>query len=78
MRVHDGGRRATTAHRAGSVTWLAPGIIHDVRGAGRRPAVSIHAYSPPLSRMNYYADGRDGLHVVRSVQTHEPEEELRR
>lgn len=74
VRVHDRGRRTTTARRPGSVTWLAPGIIHDVRGTGRRPAVSIHAYSPPLSRMNFYADGRDGLHVVRTVQTHEPEE----
>jgi predicted metal-dependent enzyme (double-stranded beta helix superfamily) len=78
VRIHQGGRRTHAARHPGSVTWLAPGVIHDVRGAGRGPAVSMHAYSPPITRMNYYADGRDGLHIVRSVPTHQPEQEQHR
>jgi predicted metal-dependent enzyme (double-stranded beta helix superfamily) len=56
----------------GSVAWVAPGVIHDVHGAGVEPAVSIHAYSPALQRMTYYdAAGR----AVRTVRTSSPEEE---
>lgn len=62
----------------GSTTWLSPGVLHDVTGGGAGPAVSIHAYSPPLTRMNYYERTSSGVQVVRSVETHEPEEELAR
>jgi predicted metal-dependent enzyme (double-stranded beta helix superfamily) len=70
----EGGRRSF--HRAtGAVTGIPLGVRHDVTGAGDGPAISIHAYSPPLTRMNYFDDeGR----LIRSVQTHEPEEELAR
>jgi mannose-6-phosphate isomerase-like protein (cupin superfamily) len=61
---------------AGTTTWVAPGVLHDVHGGGAGPAVSIHAYSPPLTRMNYY-DSR-GTTVLRSVQTTEPDEPLTR
>lgn len=43
-------------------------------GAGSAPAVSIHAYSPPLTRMTYYATDGSGLPTARTVQTHEPEQ----
>lgn len=75
VRADARGRRTTFARGPGSVTWLAPGVIHDVRGGGREPSVSIHAYSPPLRQMNYYtAAGRDRLRLARSVLTDQPEE----
>ncbi len=75
VRVDDRMRRVTVPRRPGSTVSLRPGVVHDVGGAGSGPAVSIHGYSPPLTRMTYYdADGHGGLRVTRTVQTHEPEE----
>jgi predicted metal-dependent enzyme (double-stranded beta helix superfamily) len=68
------GRRRNHLRQRGSITWLAPGMIHDVHGAGTGPAVSIHAYSPPLREMTYYADGPTGMRAVRTVRTDEPEQ----
>ena len=63
----------------GSSTWIAPGVAHDVRASGAEPAVSLHAYSPPLTRMTYWAaDAAGVLRPTRTVSTSEPEEELRR
>ena len=68
-------RRRHHVRPAGAVTAIPLGVRHDVTGAGEGPAVSVHAYSPPLTQMNYYDQaGR----LVRSVRTHEPEEELSR
>ena len=68
-----------TRHRreTGSVTSLPPGMVHDVYGAGHAPAVSVHAYSPPLQGMNYYErDVRGRLRVVRSVDARQREQVL--
>lgn len=71
----DGRLRAARRDR-GSVTGLAPGVIHDVHGSGRVPTVSIHAYSPPLREMNYYELDRHGsVRVSKSVNTREPKRE---
>jgi predicted metal-dependent enzyme (double-stranded beta helix superfamily) len=35
--------------------------IHRVRHAGADPAVTLHVYSPPLSRMGAYVIGEDGV-----------------
>ena len=74
------GQRALSALRAvGSSTWIAPGVAHDVRAIGTDPAVSLHAYSPPLTRMTYWAaDAAGVLRPARTVSTSEPEEELQR
>lgn len=40
--------------RAGAVRSFGPACLHDVRNASARPAVSVHAYSPPLSLMRRY------------------------
>jgi rhodanese-related sulfurtransferase len=40
--------------RGGEVRAFGPEYAHDVRNASAAPAVSIHAYSPPLTRMNKY------------------------
>ena len=69
--------RTAFGRGTGSVTWLAPGVIHDVRGGGREPSVSIHSYSPPLRQMHYYtAAGRDRVRLARSVPTDQPEEPI--
>jgi predicted metal-dependent enzyme (double-stranded beta helix superfamily) len=78
VRIGSAGQTVSYPRNAGSVAWLAPGVIHEVNGAGRGPAVSIHAYSPPLREMNYFALGDSGPALVRSVRTTEPEQELAR
>lgn len=45
----------------GQVRAFGPHAVHDVRNASATPAVSIHAYSPPLSIMNRYELGEAGL-----------------
>ena len=75
LRLDRYGRAATYSRRPESTIWLAPGVVHDVSGAGVEPAVSIHAYSPPLREMNYYAPDPCGrLHRVRTVGGREPEQ----
>ncbi|MGQ0465631.1 MAG: cysteine dioxygenase [Sporichthyaceae bacterium] len=72
----DAGARVRHRRLPGETTWLAPGVVHDVHGAGDGVAVSVHAYSPPLTRMNYYDAA--GTRVLRSVVSDEPEQELSR
>jgi len=74
LRQGPDGRLHTVPRGTGSVTGLAPGVIHDVHGSGRTPAVSIHAYSPPLREMNFYEFDRSGhVRLSRSESTREPE-----
>lgn len=58
---------------AGDAVAFGPHYVHDVRNASRSPAVSVHAYSPPLTTMTYYdlSDGR--LDPIASVATDDPE-----
>jgi hypothetical protein len=51
----------TRAHRAGDRFSFDSTYIHDVRHDGGSPAVSLHAYSPALWRMGYYAVGPHGF-----------------
>ncbi len=60
-------------HRTGESIGFGPRHIHDVRNVGDEPALSVHAYSRPLQRMNYY-DLQGGLLVrIASVQTDDPQ-----
>ena len=59
--------------RPGRTQWVAPGIVHDVRNVEPLPAVSIHAYSPPLTSMTYYSSDGSSLTPVRTVTGREPE-----
>jgi predicted metal-dependent enzyme (double-stranded beta helix superfamily) len=60
------GRRRLRAGHSASVT---PVVVHDVGNRKRKPAVSIHAYSPPLSRMSFYdRAGRTALTQARTVE----------
>lgn len=47
-------------HTAGATFALPAAAIHRVRHVGGPPAVSIHAYSPPLSRTGAYRVAEDG------------------
>ena len=69
--VHD------TVRAAGDAVGFGPRYIHDVRNLDSGPAVSVHAYSPPLTSMTYY--DLDGTSVVpiRSLSTDDPEPQLR-
>lgn len=51
---------------------VAPTAIHRVLHAGDGPAVTIHAYSPPLRRTGAYRVGPDG-ELEREAQTFEIE-----
>jgi predicted metal-dependent enzyme (double-stranded beta helix superfamily) len=57
----------------GSVHWLDPDAVHDVYNSAGPPAVSIHAYSPPLRSMTFYRLVDGGLDPLRTVPTREPE-----
>ena len=45
---------------AGGRVVIAPEAIHRVRHAGEVPAVTLHAYSPPLHRVGTYEIASDG------------------
>jgi mannose-6-phosphate isomerase-like protein (cupin superfamily) len=56
----------------GTTFTLPPVAIHRVLHAGTGPAVTIHAYSPPLRRTGAYRVGPDGA-LERESQTFEVE-----
>ena len=45
---------------AGDAVTIAREAIHRVRHTGDAPAVTLHAYSPPLERVGAYEVGADG------------------
>jgi Cysteine dioxygenase type I len=61
------------ARPAGESVAFGPYYVHDVRNLSTGPAVSVHAYSPPLDLMRYYdlADGR--LSKIASLATDDPD-----
>lgn len=63
----------TRRHDAGGGACFSPSYVHNLVAADAGPAVSIHAYSPPLTSMNFYCLLRDGLHHLRRVPTDSPE-----
>jgi predicted metal-dependent enzyme (double-stranded beta helix superfamily) len=48
------GRKIVRPAGSGTVRAFGPEHIHQVRNTSGAPAVSIHAYSPPLEAMNHY------------------------
>jgi rhodanese-related sulfurtransferase len=55
------GERAHVVH-SGRPRAFGPDYTHDVRNVSLAPAISIHAYSPPLTEMNEYE--LDGLRLI--------------
>jgi predicted metal-dependent enzyme (double-stranded beta helix superfamily) len=55
-----GGEPRRLRHRAGEAFDFDAAHVHRMRQDSEAPAVSIHAYSPPLWRMGSYAVAPDG------------------
>ena len=55
-----GGAPRERKHRTGDAFDFDASHVHRMRHDGEVPAVTIHAYSPPLWRMGTYAVGADG------------------
>ncbi|HEU5266763.1 MAG TPA: cysteine dioxygenase family protein [Jatrophihabitans sp.] len=71
--VVSGGRLRDATRQAGDSVGFGAHYVHDVRNLSEAPAVSVHAYSPPLSTMTYY-DLADGvLNPITSLATDDPE-----
>jgi mannose-6-phosphate isomerase-like protein (cupin superfamily) len=64
------GTRKTLLTSGDAVT-IAREAIHRVRHAGTEPATTLHAYSPPLSRVGTYEVAADGalLRHARPAET---------
>ena len=74
LRPDGAGRLVPQDFGTGRTQTVDPGDLHDVVNVGTEPAVSIHAYSVPLTRMTYWATTDDGRLVpTRTVETDEPE-----
>ena len=63
-------------HRAGRSVGFGADYIHDVRNTSSAPAVSVHAYSRPLTSMTFY--DLDGVRLSRlgTLATDDPEPDL--
>jgi predicted metal-dependent enzyme (double-stranded beta helix superfamily) len=65
LRIDGAPRERTLA--AGQSLRFSPADIHRVRHVGDSPAITLHAYSPPLLRMGAYVVGSDGVLARRPV-----------
>lgn len=73
--VYRSGRVEDVCVCAGSSVGFDAHRVHDVRNVSGGPALSVHAYSPPLTSMTYY-DVRGGrLHPRYTRITDHPEGE---
>lgn len=54
------GRTIRRRLKSGQSLAFPPSHVHRVHGVDQTPAVSIHAYSPPLARLGVYALSDDG------------------
>jgi quercetin dioxygenase-like cupin family protein len=71
-RLRLGGEPSRRVYRAGESVVVPAVAIHSVAHAGALPAISIHAYSPPLRRTGTYTVGDDGG-IERKAQPYEQE-----
>ena len=71
-RLRLGGTPATQELGPGAVFTIPPVAIHRVLHAGEAPAVTLHAYSPPLVRTGAYRLTVDG-ELQRQAQPYEVE-----
>ena len=73
LEEHRPGEKPLVIH-SGQPRAFGPDYAHDVGNVSRAPAVSIHAYSPPLSEMNEYE--LDGSRLVPRERASERAETL--
>lgn len=60
------GRPENRVVRRGDCVVVGRGVVHEVRADGGE-AISVHVYSPPLSRMEFFDDQADRLLFVEPV-----------
>jgi rhodanese-related sulfurtransferase/predicted metal-dependent enzyme (double-stranded beta helix superfamily) len=75
LEEHRHGVQANTVSQ-GQVRAFGPHDVHDVRNVSTAPAISIHAYSPPLSIMHRYELADAGL-IPRGTVFEDDEQEPR-
>lgn len=69
----EGGRLEHRSRSVGETVTFGPGYVHDVRNTAVPVAVSVHAYSPPLSLMHFYDIEEGRLTRLASSWTDDPE-----
>ena len=71
------GRRGAMLHRRharGGVRSFGPTYLHNLINEGPAPATSVHAYSPPLTKMSYYRRTVDeGFELDRTLEVDGPD-----
>lgn len=67
------GLLVNNVRREGDVVAFGPAYVHDVRNHREAPAVSVHAYSPPIRLMQYYDAVASTLRHTGSTWTDDPE-----
>jgi rhodanese-related sulfurtransferase len=72
-RVSSGGRLAMRQLPSGTAIAFGPSHAHNVGHSGDESAISIHAYSPPLSAMTYFTTTDYGLIARETVAINGPE-----
>ena len=75
QRLAVGRANVERRYEAGECFTVRPSDIHRVQHDGPEPSVTIHVYSPPLSRMGQYEIGPDGTlqrHAQDAVQELRP------
>ncbi|WP_375484174.1 cysteine dioxygenase family protein [uncultured Jatrophihabitans sp.] len=60
----------------GSTVGFGAHYVHDVRNLGDAPAVSVHAYSAPLTSMTYYDLADGALSTITTLATDDPEPDV--
>ena len=65
--------RSASVEWRGKVRSFGPSYVHNLVNPGPGLATSIHAYSPPISMLNYYAVLPGGVERVRSLMVEHPE-----
>lgn len=63
----------TRRHATGASVGFGADYVHNLVNVGMEPAVSIHAYSPPLRTMNFYCWLPTGIHHLREIPCDTPE-----
>jgi hypothetical protein len=73
----DAGLLREREHKAGRSVGFNRQYVHDVRNLSDAPAISVHAYSSPLTSMTFY-DVREGeLDELATLITDDPEPGMR-
>jgi rhodanese-related sulfurtransferase len=73
LRTGGGHRVRTRRLGASELMFFGPAHVHNVGHSGTGPAVSVHAYSPPLVTMTYYELTPRGLVANETVVVTSPE-----